>query len=364
LVDRAVGTAKNNNVSGHLALVVDMEKKLGIGVIGLVHDHVWGVLDQFKAIENVELRCAADVNEPLLEKVRELGIKNTYSRYEDLLTKEKIDAIIVYTENSRAADVTQAAAEQGLHVMVEKPMAATLEQAQRMHRAAEKHGTRLMVNYPTTWHPPTKYACRLARQGIVGHIYQVWRRTGHEGPKEIGCSPYFYEWLYDAKLNGAGAFMDFCCYGVNLCRWILGVAEKATALRGTYVRDYLTVDDNAALLLGYKKAMGIIEGTWSQIGQGEPTQYTFVVRGSEGTIAVGPSIQVYTSEREDWEKVEPAPLEVGAQNGPQHFVRCLLQDEDFEDTVSPSFNVDVQAMLEAGLISIREDRTVPLGELI
>lgn len=341
-----------------------MERKLGIGVIGLVHDHVWGVLDQFKAIEDVELRCAADVNEPLLEKVRELGIKNTYSRYEDLLTKEKIDAVIVYTENSRAADVTQAAAEQGLHVMVEKPMAATLEQAQRMHRAAEKHGTRLMVNYPTTWHPPTKHACRLARQGIVGHVYQVWRRTGHEGPKEIGCSPYFYEWLYDAKLNGAGAFMDFCCYGVNLCRWILGVAEKATALRGTYVRDYLTVDDNAALLLGYKKAMGIIEGTWSQIGQGEPTQYTFVVRGSEGTIAVGPSIQVYTSERKDWEKVEPAPLEVGAQNGPQHFVRCLMQDEDFEDTVSPSFNVDVQAMLEAGLISIRENRTVPLGELI
>lgn len=233
-----------------------------------------------------------------------------------------------------------------------------------MRRAAEKSGTKLMVNYPTTWHPATKHACKLAKQGAIGQVYQVWRRTGHEGPKEIGCSPYFYEWLYDAKLNGAGAFMDFCCYGVNLCRWILGVADKATALGGTYVKDYLTVDDNAALLLGYKKAMGIIEGTWSQIGHGGPIQYPFVVRGSEGTIAAGLDVQVYTAEKGNWEKIEPMPLEEGAQNGPQHFVKCLLEDRSFEDTVSPSFNVEVQAMLEAGLISIRENRTVPLSELI
>lgn len=341
-----------------------MEKEIKIGVIGLVHDHVWGVMNQFKAIENVEVTCAADVNEPLLEKVGKLGIKKTHKRYEDLLAEEKIDAVLVYTENGRAADVIEAAAGRGLHVMTEKPMAANLGQARRMHKAAKKSGIRLMVNYPTTWSPAIRHAGKLAKEGLVGHIYQVWRRTGHKGPKEIGCSPYFYEWLYDAELNGAGAFMDFCCYGANICRWILGVAEKATALGGTYVRDYLTVDDNTVLLLGYKKAMGIIEGTWSQIGGGGPLQYQLTLRGSEGTIAVGRDIQVYTSKKESWEKIEPPPLEEGGQNGPQHFVKCVLEDKPFEDSVSPSFNVEVQAMLEAGLISMRENRTVYLNELI
>jgi len=115
-----------------------MRKTVRLGIVGLVHDHVWGVLNQFVALGNAEVTCAADMNEPLLKRVKDIGVKRTYKRYEDLLADEKIDAVIVYTENSRAADVTEAAAEHGLHVMVEKPMAASLEQAQQMCRAAEK----------------------------------------------------------------------------------------------------------------------------------------------------------------------------------------------------------------------------------
>ncbi|MCW4027705.1 MAG: Gfo/Idh/MocA family oxidoreductase, partial [Candidatus Bathyarchaeota archaeon] len=284
-------------------------KKLEVGVLGLVHDHLWSNLRILGSMENAEVTCAADPNRPLLEQVKRMGVRKTYKRYEDLLSKEDLDAVLVYTENGRAAHVTEAAAERGLHVMTEKPMAATLEQAQRMHRVAEKNGIGLMVNFPTTWSPAIRHAGRLAKEGAIGHIYQVWRRTGHRGPKEIGCSPYFYRWLYDEKLNGAGAYMDFCCYGVNICRWILGTAEKATALGGTYVRDYLKVDDNAVLLLGYKKAMGVLEGTWSQIGGGGPLEYQFMLRGSEGTIAVSQDVQVYSEENEGWKKIDPPPLE-------------------------------------------------------
>jgi len=86
--------------------------------------------------------------------------------------KERIEAVIVYTENSRAADVTEAAAERGLHVMVEKPIAANLEQAQQMYRAAERSGIRLRVNYPTTWNPVIRYAGEMAQ----------------DGPKQKGCT--------------------------------------------------------------------------------------------------------------------------------------------------------------------------------
>lgn len=339
-----------------------MPDKLRVGVIGLVHDHVWGILKQFEQVNEAEVTCAADVNKPLRDKAESLGLR-TYESYEDMLSKEPVDAVIVYTENSRHAEVTEFAAEKGLHVMAEKPMAATLEQAERMLKASRKHGVKLMVNYPTAWGETFREAYRLANEGAVGRVFMVRYRAAHEGPKEIGCSPYFYEWLYDAELNGAGAFMDYCCYGANLCRWILGVPEKATALGGTYVRDYLTVEDNALLLMGYKKAMGIAEASWSQIGEGVPPKYTLVINGSEGVIAAGKQLRVYTAEKKCWETVKAAPLEKGRRNGPEHFVSCILGDKPFDDVVSALYNRDAQAILEAGLISMRENRTVFLSEL-
>lgn len=171
-----------------------MADKLRVGVVGLVHDHVWGIVDQFQKLEDAEVTCVADVNEPLLAKVRKLGVK-TYKSYDDLLAKEKIDAVIVYTENSRHADITELAAEKGLHIMVEKPMAATLEQADRMLQASKKHGIKLMVNYATAWYPTFREAYKMAMEGSIGRLYQARYRAAHEGPKEIGCSPYFYEWL-------------------------------------------------------------------------------------------------------------------------------------------------------------------------
>jgi len=340
-----------------------MADRLKIGVVGLVHDHVWGILKEFKKIEAAEVTCASDVNEPLLAKVRELGVKKTYKSHEELLSKEKIDAVIVYTENSRHADVTELAAERGLHVMVEKPMAANLEQAERMLRASKKYGIKLMVNYPTAWYPTFTEAYKLANKGLVGRVYQVRYRAAHEGPKEIGCSPYFYNWLYNAELNGAGAFMDYCCYGANMCRWILGIPEKVVALGGTYVRDYLTVEDNAVLLMGYKKAMGIAEASWSQIGEGVPPRYTLIINGSEGVIAAGRELKIYTAEKKTWETITPSPLEKGRRNGPEHFVTCIREDKPVDDVVSSIYNRDAQAILEAGLISMREDRTVYLSEL-
>ena len=339
-----------------------MADKLRIGVVGLVHDHVWDILDQFRKLKDAEVTCAADMNEPLLANVKKQGVK-THKSCEKLLAEEEIDAVIVYTENSRHAEITELAAEKGLDVMVEKPMAATLEQAERMLTASKKHGVKLMVNYATAWYPTFREAYRLAMEGSIGRVFQARYRAAHEGPKEIGCSSYFYEWLYDRNLNGAGALMDYCCYGANMTRWILGVPEKATALGGTYVRGYLNVEDNAVLLMGYKKALGIAEASWSQIGEGVPPKYTLILNGSEGVVSAGRELRIYTEEKKGWEKVEPPPLEKGRRSGPEHFVTCIREEKPFDDVVSAVYNRDAQAVLEAGLISMREDRTVYLREL-
>ena len=103
-----------------------------------------------------------------------------------------------------------------IHVMVEKPLAVSLEHARRMAALANKHGIHLLTNYETTWYGSNHAVYNLVQDSVLGELRKVVVHDGHSGPKEIGVGPEFLEWLTDPKLNGGGALMDFGCYGANL----------------------------------------------------------------------------------------------------------------------------------------------------
>ena len=89
---------------------------------------------------------------------------------------------------------------------------------------------------------------------------------GHQGPKEIGCSKYFLEWLTDPVKNGAGALTDFGCYGANLMTWMMkGKAPISVSAITHQIKPaiYPKVDDDATILLEYPDATGIIEASWN-----------------------------------------------------------------------------------------------------
>ena len=86
------------------------------------------------------------------------------------------------------------------------------------------------------------------------------------------------------NLNGAGALMDYCCYGSALARQMLGMPSRVTGVAGHVNKDYVTVDDNAVIVMQWPQAMAIAEGSWAQIGH--LTAYVAVFFGSEGTIVV------------------------------------------------------------------------------
>ncbi|HIE50137.1 MAG TPA: Gfo/Idh/MocA family oxidoreductase [Armatimonadetes bacterium] len=210
-----------------------MSKTYRVGVAALVHDHVWGELRHWAALPNVELVAAGDVNPPLLERVqREYGVPRVYPSWQEMLEQEELDIVQAAAENNAGADIVEAAAAKGCHVISEKPMAARLSQAERMLQAAETAGTLLLINWPTAWNPAFVYLTELVRAGEIGRPFYLKNRSAHNGPKEIGCSRYFYEWLYDEEKNGAGALMDYCCYGAKLCAYLLGLPEQVTGFRG------------------------------------------------------------------------------------------------------------------------------------
>jgi predicted dehydrogenase len=349
-----------------------VSKKLKLGVVGLVHDHVWGLLQQFREISVVEIKAVADPNQELIDRVIDMfGIKEKYHNYGEMLAKAELDAILLCNENARHADVVEIAAEKGIHVMMEKPMAATLAQADRILRAENNYGIKVMVNYPTAWNPAIRHAHKLVNEGKIGNIFHIRYRGAHAGPKEVGCSPYFYDWLYNIELNGGGALMDYCCYGVNLSLWFLNKRpSRVMAYAANLARKYIDVEDNAVVLMDFVDAVGIAEGCWSQIGPYPDSGP--VINGSEGSIMItgDKKIHLFTLKRKNDYKdinytiIDPDPLPLGMRTGPEYLVNKILNDEKIDPPLNAKFNRDVQEVLEAAIRATRKSSYVslPLGD--
>ena len=345
-----------------------MTEHLKLGVAGLVHDHVWGLLNQFRALQDVDLLAAADPHPPLLKQIsQQFGVSKTYANFLDMLEKEELDAVLACTENSRHADVVEAAGEKGVHVIMEKPMTANLEQAERIVKAAGKSGIKVMVNYPTTWDPRVQHALKLVKEGRIGKVFHIRFRGAHAGPKEVGCSPYFYEWLYDRNLNGAGALLDYCCYGVNLAQWFLDRQPRSvTAITGTLARTYLTVEDNALILMDFGDAIGLAAACWSQVGL-HPIHGP-IINGVDGSLVVDEqgNLHLYAvKEKGKYRDIHHEVVEVpqrlkGWRNGPEYFVERIKKDEEVEDPLGVQFNRNVQEVLEAAILSATEGRRISL----
>lgn len=255
--------------------------------LGLHHDHVWSNLEELAATGRAELVGAADADAELLAKYRDRFPGETTASYEELLSRGGITAAYVFGSNRLSEDLVVKACERGLHCLVEKPMAATLAGAERMHAAAKANGVRLMVNWPFTWWPQLRHGIYMAQVGELGQLWQVRYRAAHQGPVELGCSRQFCEWLYDAELNGAGALMDYCCYGAVLADVLLGQPESVSGLRvSTGLKPDLALEDNAVLLLKYPHALATTEASWTQIGH--LTSYSTTIYGSTGTVHIEP----------------------------------------------------------------------------
>jgi predicted dehydrogenase len=343
-----------------------------IGVLGLIHDHIWAHLRELAGRDDVTL-AVADPHAPLRDKARvEYGVAHLHPDYAALLERERPDAVLIFADNAGTVPLVELAAAHGRPIMTEKPMADSLAGAERMRVAAANAGVPLMVNWPTAWRPEIRHAIRLASEGVIGEVFRLNFRGGHRGPKEYGCSPYFYGWLYDRARNGAGAYLDYCGYGASIARLVLGMPARAQATLGRLQKDDLDVDDNAVLLLRYQRAMAVIEATWTAAGpvlHGGPVLY-----GRDGTLVAdrrpargegrgagdaGTLLHV-TRDNPDGALIDVPPLHEGERSAVEYFLTCLAGDRPIEGLVSPAVGRDTQEILEAGLRAGATGREVSL----
>lgn len=327
-----------------------------IGIIGLTHDHIWGHVQPLIDHPEAELVAAADEHQALLDKLTEQKSCTTYTDYKKMLAEESLDAVYVFGDNRGGAEAATAALNAGLHVLIEKPMAADYAAAQAMHQAAASSGKRLMINWPTMWWPQLQHAIQMAKDGAIGDIWQVRYRAAHSGPKGEGCSEYFCGWLYDKEKNGAGAFMDYCCYGSILSRVVLGKPEAVTGV-SAQIDPTLSVEDNGVLMLHYPNALAVAEASWTQIGK--ITAYTTTFYGSKGLLLMDhhreDPLVLATKENGAGEAIaipEPAPH---MKDATAHFIHGITTGERFHDLGEADINIEAQEALSRGLESAAQE---------
>ena len=190
-----------------------------------------------------------------------------FSDLNKALDQLKPEAVLAFGSIKDHLQVVEVAAPKGIHIMVEKPLAANLNDALKMQQLANKHQVMLLTNYETSWYPSTAESFRLVKDSnFVGQIRKVVFHHGHQGPKEIGVGDEFFQWLTDPVLNGGGALMDFGCYGANLATYLLKGQEpvSVTALTNQFKPQiYPRVDDDATIILNYPSLQVIIQASWN-----------------------------------------------------------------------------------------------------
>lgn len=345
-----------------------MADKIRIGVLGLTHDHVWGNLKDLVESGEGELVAAADPHAELRQYISKEHGCQTYSNATELLDKSKLDAVYIFGDNRGGVELAVQAAARGLHIMIEKPMASTYAGAAKIRGAAIAAGVQLMVNWPIMWWPAFSHALQLVAEGKVGEVFQVNYRSAHGGPRELGCSPFFSEWLYDPERNGAGALMDYCCYGAAMTCALLGSPGRVTAVSGRLRKHDLPSEDNAVIIMQHPRAISTTTASWTQ--SGNMTSYVPMIYGSEGTLVVrdyGQSLWFANAEQDTGVELEVPPPPPGLRNSADFFIHHIRSGEPISGLCSADVGLAAQEVLEAGLISAAEGRTVslplPVGRL-
>src|SRR5579859_102555 len=349
-----------------------------VAVIGLAHMHVNELMRRFAELPNVEMVAIADTGVPELNRASpstrahtlavaqsEVGIPRTYTDYRVLLEHERPDIVLLCPELSSTAEIGAEVASSGAHIVTEKPMTASLAEAETLMRAVRTAGVELMVNWPTAWSGAMRRMQQLVEVGEVGTLLQVHTRMGSAGPFATGAAhpgvraavtpltdaEKAATWWYDASLGG-GAYLDYCCYGAALACWLFGLPpELALGVRVNLASPFGTADDNGILILHFDGGLAMAEGTWSSVDAGG--LHGPVVYGSAATLSLdGPAASARVRVSAPGQPVRfAAPLDLPANRATlaREFLHHLESAEPLHPLLDADFNLQVMAALDAGI---------------
>ena len=336
---------------------------LRVGIVGLVHGHVGGFLQQNQHRADIQIVGVAEADSKLAsfyESKFSLPHNIFFASVDEMIEETKPQAVLAYTNTFDHRSVVEACARHGVPVMMEKPLAVSLEDALAMQVAAQRAKIPVLVNYETTWYRSNRAAYDLVHDNAIGDIRKVVVHDGHSGPKEINVEPWFLNWLTDPKLNGAGALFDFGCYGADLMTWLMDNRrpDSVTAITQRIKPDiYSRVDDEATIVLTYPKAQAILQASWN---------WPFDRKDMEVYSQTGYAITVKRDSvrvrlpKQDEKLVEAKPLDSQESDSVNYLRAVILDGMQPRGLSSLETNIIVTEILDAARQSAATGKTIQL----
>lgn len=244
------------------------KQPLKVGVVGLTHTHVHWILGRPDR-GDIKIIGIVEPNRELAQRYSEqhgYSMDMVYPTMAEMIAAIKPEAVTAFGTIYDHLAVVETCAPLGIHVMVEKPLAVSLDHAQKMKALADKHQIHLLTNYETTWYSTNHKAFEILHDGKIGPLRKVVVHDGHQGPAEIGVNNEFLEWLTEPVANGGGALTDFGCYGANLIVWLTKGRRPDAVMAITQTikpEIYPKVDDEATIIMVYDDMQGIVQASWN-----------------------------------------------------------------------------------------------------
>ncbi|KGE15133.1 Gfo/Idh/MocA family protein [Sphingobacterium deserti] len=343
------------------------ESRLKLAVAGLSHGHVDWIFNR-KDKHDVQLVGIYETNIALIDRyAKQYGIDKAmfFTDLEKMLEQVKPDAVSAFGAVNEHVSVVRACAPRKIHVMVEKPLASSLADAIEIEKLANKHEIHVLTNFETSWYESNQQAKSLLESGRLGDIRKVMVNDGHQGPKEIGVSKEFFEILTDPEKNGAGALIDFGCYGANLMTWLMAGEKPLSVTAVTHQNKpaiYKQVDDEATIILQYPGVQCVIQASWNWPFSRKDME----IYGTKG-YAVAADATTLLSRLENQNTVDTEKLAQRAApfDDPFSVLAAVVKGKvmlDQFDCYGLPVNVITVAILDAALKSAAEHKTIYLNQ--
>jgi myo-inositol 2-dehydrogenase / D-chiro-inositol 1-dehydrogenase len=275
------------------------------------------------------------------ELAKRYGIPRVFRDYREMLREPDVQMITITAPNRLHARMTVDAANAGKHVVCEKPLCMTLEEADLMIDSCKRKGVLLQYAEELFFTPKYVKAKEMADSGAFGKVYLVKQSEKHFGPHG--------DWFWDVEQSGGGVFFDMGCHGVAFCYWFLGrpAIKTVYAQMGTYVhRDKTVGEDDCICVIEFANgAVGMVEDSWARRGGMDDRVEIFGEGGcTYANLHMGNALPTF-SEYGYGYAVEKAPTtkgwtypvfeELWNYGFPQemrHFARCIRGKEEPQST--------------------------------
>jgi predicted dehydrogenase len=264
---------------------------LQVGFLGLCHLHPRSYMPLFQAIPGLTVTAVADANQVVREEfVKDFAVRG-YPGWREMIDQEPLDLAVLFLPHAECPEAAVACAERGMHIVVEKPMAASSEGVRRMLAAAGNTGVILSTSYVWRYHPVVRQMKRLIDEGVLGRI------VGCEGRCAAGRLGRYIQgnagWMLVKALSGGGPMYNLGVHWIDLYRWLLADEVVEAIGKNVHVNQAYDIEDNSFAILTFSRGTVLS----LDISYTVPDSYPFgrdlflALRGTAGVLSWSPSFE-------------------------------------------------------------------------